>query len=119
MSGQKIIDGLRDAVAGNLSRVHIDGQTWERVNRTEGDPPAEQECQHLGEQFAELLKEITRLRELNAEMLETLRPFADFAEVIAHEHPGWDHDFFTITDGLTMKPFRAARAIIRKAEGKL
>jgi hypothetical protein len=30
MSGQKIIDGLSDAVAGNLSRVTIGGQVWVR-----------------------------------------------------------------------------------------
>lgn len=29
-AGQKIIDGLKDAVAGNFARVTIDGQTWER-----------------------------------------------------------------------------------------
>lgn len=31
MSGKKILDGIRDAVVGNLSRVTIDGQTWVRV----------------------------------------------------------------------------------------
>jgi hypothetical protein len=30
-TGQKILDGLKDAVAGNLARVTIDGQTWERI----------------------------------------------------------------------------------------
>ena len=30
MTGQKIIDGLRDAVAGNFVRATIDGQTWVR-----------------------------------------------------------------------------------------
>lgn len=30
MSGAKIIRALEDAVIGNLSRVHIDGQTWAR-----------------------------------------------------------------------------------------
>jgi hypothetical protein len=29
-AGQKIIDGLRDAVDGNISRVDIEGQTWIR-----------------------------------------------------------------------------------------
>ena len=32
MSGQKIIDGLKDAVAGNFSRVTIDGQVWVRAD---------------------------------------------------------------------------------------
>lgn len=30
MGGQKIIDGLKDAIAGNLDRVTIDGQVWVR-----------------------------------------------------------------------------------------
>lgn len=30
MSGKKIIDSLKDAIAGNFSRVTIDGQVWER-----------------------------------------------------------------------------------------
>lgn len=29
--GQKIIDGLQDAVAGNLGRVYISGQLWCKV----------------------------------------------------------------------------------------
>lgn len=31
MSGQKIIDGLKDALAGNFARVTIEGQTWVRI----------------------------------------------------------------------------------------
>lgn len=30
MAGQKIIDGLKDAVAGNFDRFTVEGQTWER-----------------------------------------------------------------------------------------
>jgi hypothetical protein len=30
MSGRKIIEGLRQAVAGQFGRVTIDGETWER-----------------------------------------------------------------------------------------
>lgn len=30
MAGAKIIEGLRDAVAGNFASVTIDGQTWVR-----------------------------------------------------------------------------------------
>jgi hypothetical protein len=36
MSGQKIIDGLNDAVAGNLGRVTINGQVWLRVRPDAG-----------------------------------------------------------------------------------
>lgn len=32
MSGRKIIDSLKGAVAGNFSRVTIDGQTWQKVD---------------------------------------------------------------------------------------
>lgn len=31
-TGQKIIEGLKAAVAGDLARVTIDGQTWERTD---------------------------------------------------------------------------------------
>ena len=30
MSGAKIIEGLKQAIAGGLARVTIDGQVWER-----------------------------------------------------------------------------------------
>jgi hypothetical protein len=29
-SGSKLIDGLRDAIAGNFTRVNIEGQVWVR-----------------------------------------------------------------------------------------
>lgn len=32
MSGRKIIDSLKDAVAGNFASVTIDGQRWMRVD---------------------------------------------------------------------------------------
>lgn len=32
-AGTKIIEGLKEALAGNFSRVTIEGQTWERVGR--------------------------------------------------------------------------------------
>lgn len=32
MSGKRIIDGLRDALAGNIARVTIEGVTWVRSN---------------------------------------------------------------------------------------
>lgn len=31
MSGQKIIDGLREAIAGKLDRVLINGETWVKL----------------------------------------------------------------------------------------
>lgn len=46
-----------------------------------------------------------------------LKPFADYAERIAKDHPGWDHDAFDfqLPDcGPTMRAFRAARAALGK-----
>lgn len=31
--GQRIIDGLRDAVVGDFARVTIEGETWVRLDR--------------------------------------------------------------------------------------
>ncbi len=31
MRGARILQGLKDAVAGNFTRVTIEGQTWERT----------------------------------------------------------------------------------------
>lgn len=31
MRGARILQGLKDAVAGNFARVHIEGQTWKRI----------------------------------------------------------------------------------------
>jgi len=31
VSGAKIIEGLKDAAAGNFSRVTIEGQVWQRI----------------------------------------------------------------------------------------
>ncbi len=33
MSGQKIINGLKDAASGNFASVHIDGYTWVRLDK--------------------------------------------------------------------------------------
>lgn len=49
MSGHKIIDGLKDAVAGNFDRVTIEGQVWvKRDSEIDG--------------WERLLDEIERLR---------------------------------------------------------
>lgn len=32
MSGQKILDGLKEAIAGDFGRVTIDGQVWVRFD---------------------------------------------------------------------------------------
>lgn len=51
---------------------------------------------------------------------EALKPFADYAERIARDHPGWDHDGFSFSlpdEGApTMREFRAARAALAPEE---
>lgn len=37
MSGAKIIEGLKEAIAGDLSRVTIDGQVWVRATDLHAD----------------------------------------------------------------------------------
>lgn len=39
--GRKIIDGLKDAVAGNFVRVTIEGQTWQRIDDLPDNPADE------------------------------------------------------------------------------
>lgn len=57
---------------------------------------------------------------MSDEIAKALRPFADYAEYVAREHPGWDHDQFTIDVEQprlpTMKEFRAARAALTAYE---
>lgn len=38
-SGNKIIDGLKDAVAGNFSRVTIDGEVWVKASTVSRSSP--------------------------------------------------------------------------------
>lgn len=36
-AGQRIIEGLNDAIAGNFARIYIGGQTWVRMDNDERD----------------------------------------------------------------------------------
>jgi hypothetical protein len=59
---------------------------------------------------------------IEAEKLrDALKPFADYAEYIATERPGWDHDEFYISGQPSQMPklgaFRRAREVIRKQDG--
>lgn len=48
MSGHKIIDGLKDAVAGNFDRVTIEGHVWVRRDaEVERLRAALEECEQL------------------------------------------------------------------------
>lgn len=54
MSGQKIIDGLKEAIAGDLSRVTIDGQVWVRATELHAD---QQEIMRINNELLALLRE--------------------------------------------------------------
>jgi hypothetical protein len=64
MNGQKIIDGLRDAIAGNFARVTIEGQTWVREDDGTLCTAAEKTAilSELEEDNARLRDEINDLR---------------------------------------------------------
>lgn len=66
-----------------------------------------------------LCAEIARLNMVQADLLDVLKPFADYASHIAQHHPGWDHDQFTFNAALDTKlSMREFRAAARALEGK-
>jgi hypothetical protein len=67
---------------------------------------------------------LKRARDAEAEVAklkEAAVPFVEFAEFVAADHPGWDHDAFSIDlpGGylFSMKPFRALRVAVEKKSG--
>lgn len=54
----------------------------------------------------------------NARLREALEPFAAIAEDVAINHPGWDHDEFQISRGMSFAPFRRARAALSQEAPK-
>jgi len=115
MSGKKIIDGLKDAVAGNFSRVTIDGQVWERIDtRAQLSAPADgKESGESGEAWAQTMLEIREfLRDIStgAEITENSRDGAtefvalldvNFAEYWASPQAAVDQagqDYFNAID---------------------
>jgi len=54
MSGAKIIDGLKDAIDGNISRITIEGQTWLRATDLASDL---QEIMRINNEMLDLLIE--------------------------------------------------------------
>ena len=75
-TGSKLIDGLRDAVAGNFSQVTIEGQTWVRA-----DHVAELECavaEHFESEY--LIFIIGKIREATGTMSAML---SELPEAIA------------------------------------
>lgn len=67
MSGQKILDGLKDAVAGNFARVTIEGQVWVRQERAPVD---------VNSKEAELWSENMRLKSENEHLRAALKYYA-------------------------------------------
>lgn len=61
MSGQKIVEGLKEAIADDFSRVTIDGQTWLRATELASDL---QEIMRINNALRGLLNEaVDSLRE--------------------------------------------------------
>lgn len=54
MSGAKIIDGLKEAIAGDLHRVTIDGQVWVHATDLLAD---QQEIMRINNLMRDLLNE--------------------------------------------------------------
>jgi hypothetical protein len=86
MSGQKIVEGLKDAIAGNFSRVTVEGQVWTR------GAPQEERAQALLQDANELIRsfssicdregQATNWRDLRDRVRRTLREQHEFM------HPG-------------------------------
>lgn len=80
MSGKKIIDGLEDAVAGNLSRIIIGGTMWYRedlVAAKESEAIFETR-QHVADAMARACRKAVEAGDLDA-----ARRFADAQKCIA------------------------------------
>jgi hypothetical protein len=73
MSGTKIIEGLKEAVAGDFARVTIDGETWAKVKDIHAD---QQE-----------------IMEINNSLRDTLLTIKAF--VVGDRIPHWKDDFAT------------------------
>lgn len=117
MSGQKIIEGLRDATTGNVVSVTIEGQLWVRVRKAEALKPAmvsaveleieavlgrvttrrigeliqvavDEVTKGYGNCTADQAEELTRLQQANAALVEALKPFADYAGTVGGSTKG-------------------------------
>lgn len=101
------------ASAASLSQLSTKLENAERERGTFAELYAKE-----GHTSMLLREERDELRAKLAEAREALEPFAEFAEMVAKEHPGWDHDDFEfVGPGYTIKfaPFRRARASVKGA----
>lgn len=97
MSGQKIIDGIKNAIAGNFVRVTIDGQTW--VRRDEPTVPlTERQLQRV---ISEHRAEIERLRTERDQAIANFEALALEVErlrIIAADYQALQHRANAIDD---------------------
>ena len=103
MSGQKIIDGLKDAIAGNYARVTIDGQQWIREDRAEATL--------LRKENGKLQAEIERLRAALKECADDLE-----AELNGRYANTLDYPSQRIKYDRDMTSVRAARTLLGNNE---
>jgi hypothetical protein len=73
MSGAKIIDALKDAAAGNLARVTVEGETWAKVKDIHAD---QQEIMRINNELRAALLNIKGM-------------------VVGEKSPNWTDDWAT------------------------
>jgi hypothetical protein len=118
--GEKIAWGSDSAIIRELAAA---------LKAAEADLKDEQES--CGRHYDMLQRVRTRAEQAEADLAaaraeierlkEGLRPFAEAANFVAENHPGWDHDRFNFElFGLLwiFKPFRIARALLAGEPGK-
>ncbi len=68
MSGKKIIEGLKQAIAGDFARVTIGGQVWIRATELHAD---HQEIMRINNSLRETLLEVRKFLDENADHPDT------------------------------------------------
>lgn len=75
---------------------------------------------HIDEEREEAADVISILRDRITKLKKALEPFAEKADIIARDHPGWNHDVFQWGAEplvFTMKALRDARAALDQDKG--
>jgi hypothetical protein len=105
MSGQKIIEALKEAADGNLARVTVEGQTWVLVEEVEQKKQRALLAEH---HLADAVAAHSKFLIDYDHMREVLRPFADAAD--AAERALCKHNMDEIL--MRLGRLRAARALL-------